>query len=83
MWFAVLKVNAKKHLENVMKDRDGWKARCLEITEDRDTWKNRCQEVATSILPVLDLINPALIEEVPRTPQLRLVDRCRKAWGWF
>ena len=81
MRFAVLKVNAKKHLEAVMKDRDGWKARCLEITEDWDTWKNRCQEVATGILPILDLIDPALTEEVPRTPQLGLVERCRKAWG--
>ena len=68
MRFAVLKVNAKKHLETVMKDRDGWKARCLETTEDWDTWKNRCQEVATGILPVLDLIDPALTEEVPRMP---------------
>ena len=66
-----------------MKDHDGWKARCLETTEDWDTWKNRCQEVATSILPILDLIDPALTEEVPRTPQLGLVERCRKAWGWF
>ena len=64
-----------------MKDRDGWKARCLEITEDWDTWKNRCQEVATGILPVLDLIDPALTEEEPRTPQLGLVERCKKAWG--
>ena len=78
--FAVLKVNAKKHMETVIKDRDGWKVRCLEIIEDRDTWKSRCQEVATGILPVLNLINPALTEEVPRTPQLGLVERCRKAW---
>ena len=34
-------------------------------------------------MPVLDLIDPALTEEVPRTPQLRLVERCQKAWGWF
>ena len=68
MRFAVLKVNAKKHLETMMKDHDGWKARCLEITEDWDTWKNWCQEVATSILPVLNLIDLVLIEEVPRTP---------------
>ena len=66
MRFAVLKVNAKKHLEAVIKDHDGWKAWCQEISEDRDTWKNRCQEVATSILPVLNLIDPALIEDVPR-----------------
>ena len=45
--------------------------------------KNLCQEVATGILPILNLIDPALIENVPRTPQLGLVDRCRKAWGWF
>ena len=63
MWFAVLKVNAKKHLEAVMKDRDGWKARCLETTEDRDKWKNQCQEVATGILPILDLIDPVLTEK--------------------
>ena len=68
MRFAVLKVNAKKHLETMMKDHDGWKARCLEITEDWDTWKNQCQEVATVILPVLNLIDPALTEEVLRTP---------------
>ena len=68
MRFAVLKVNAKKHLEAVIKDRDGWKAQCQEITKDRDTWKNRCQEVETGILSVLNLIDPALIEDVPRTP---------------
>jgi len=52
----------------MMKERDGWKAQCLEATEDRDTWKNRCQEVATGILPILDLVDPALTEEEPRTP---------------
>ena len=66
-----------------MKERDGWKAQCLEATEDRDTWKNWCQEVATGILPVLDLIDLALTEEAPRTLELRLVERCRKAWSWF
>ena len=59
MRFAVIKINAKKHLEAVIKDRDSWKAQCLEIAQDHDTWKNRCQEVATSILPVLNLIDPA------------------------
>ena len=68
MRFPVLKVNAKKHLEAVIKDCDGWKAQCQEITKDRDTWKNRCQEVATGILPVLNLIDPALAEDMPRTP---------------
>ena len=68
MHFLVLKVNAKKHLETMIKDLDGWKAQCQEITKDRDTWKNRCQEVATSILPILDLVDPALTEEEPRTP---------------
>ena len=54
----------------MIKERDGWKARCLEATEERDMWKNRCQEVATGIVPVLDLIDPALTEEEPRTRQL-------------
>ena len=68
MRFAVLKVNAKKHLEAVIKEHDGWKAQFQEITKDRDAWKKRCQEVATGILPVLNLIDPTLTEEVPRTP---------------
>ena len=34
-------------------------------------------------MPVLNLIDPALAEDVPRTPYLGLIERCRKAWGWF
>ena len=34
-------------------------------------------------MPILNLIDPALIEDVPRTPQLGLVERCQKAWEWF
>ena len=63
-----MKVNAKKHLEAVIKECDDWKAQCLKATEERDTWKNQCQEVATGIVPILDLIDPALIEEEPKTP---------------
>ena len=62
-----------------MKDHDGWKAQCQEITKDRDTWKSQCQEVAKGILPVLNLIDPALEKDVPRTPQLGLIERCQKA----
>ena len=68
------KTNAKRHLEAVMKESDGWKARCLEAIEERDTWKNRCQEVATGIVLVLNLIDLALTEEEPRMPQLGLVE---------
>ena len=78
-----MKVNAKKHLEAVIRERDDWKARCLKAAEEQDTWEKRCQEVATGIVPVLDLIDPALTEEEPRTRQLGLVERCRQAWGWF
>jgi len=35
------------------------------------------------ILLVLNLIDPALAEDVPRTPQLGLTERCQRAWGWF
>ena len=78
-----MKVNAKRHLEAVIKERDDWKAQCLKATEERDTWNKRCQEMATGIVPVLDLIDPALTEEELRTPQLGLVERCKQAWGWF
>ena len=68
MRFVVIKVNAKKHLEAMIKDRDGWKAQCQEIIKDHDTWKSWCQEVATGVLLVLNLIDLALVEDVPRTP---------------
>jgi hypothetical protein len=78
-----LKVNAKRHLEAVIKERDDLKAQCLKTTEERDMWKKRCQEMATGIVPILDLIDPALTEEELKMPQLGLVERCKKAWGWF
>ena len=34
-------------------------------------------------MPVLNLIDPVLVEDVPRTPQLGLIKRCQKAWGWL
>ena len=34
-------------------------------------------------MPVLNLIDPVLAEDVPRTPQLGLIERCQRAWGWF
>ena len=83
MWFVVIKINAKKHLEAMMKDHDGWKAQCQEITKDHDIWKSWSQEVAKGILSVLNLIDLALAEDVPRTPQLGLIERCQRAWGWF
>ena len=79
MLFAVLKVNTKKHLEAMVKDRDSWKAQSQEMTKDRDTWKGRCQEVARGILPVLNLIDPAAAEEVPGTPPLGLIGKCQRA----
>jgi len=39
--------------------------------------------VAADIVPVLDIIDPALTEEEPKMPQLGLVERCSQAWGWF
>lgn len=80
---AVVKINAKKHLEDMMKDWDGWKTRCQEITKDRDTWKGWCQEVAKSIMPVLDLLSLELLEGSSRTPPLGLIDKCQRAWGWL
>ena len=76
MRFVVIKINAKKHLEAMLKDHDGWTAQCQEITKDRDTWKSQCQEVAKGILPILNLIDSTLAEDVSKTPQLGLIERC-------
>ena len=49
---VVLKVNTKKHLVDLVKDRDSWKNRCIQV------WKG--------VAPVLDLISPELPEDQPR-----------------
>jgi len=45
----VLKANAKKHVEDLVKDRDSWKTNCIKL------WKG--------VAPVLDLISPELPED--------------------
>jgi len=66
---VVLKVNTKKHLDELVKDRDSWKTNCIKI------WKG--------VAPVLDLISPELPEDQPRAPKLTLVERAQQAWGWL
>ena len=65
----MLKVNTKKHLDDLIKDRDSWKANCCKI------WKG--------VSPVLDLISPELPESQPRAPQLTPVEKAQRAWDWL
>jgi len=50
---VVLKANAKKHVEDLVKDRDSWETNYIKI------WKG--------VAPVLDLISPELPKDRPRT----------------
>jgi hypothetical protein len=68
-WFTVLKVNTKKHLDELIKDRDSWKANCIKL------WKG--------VAPVLDLISPEVPEDQPRTPKLTPVEKAQRAWDWL
>ena len=63
----VLKANTKKHVEDLVKDRDSWKMNCIMI------WKG--------VAPVLDLISPELPEDQPRTPRRTPVEKAQQAWG--
>ena len=65
----MLKVNAKKHLDELVKDRDSWKVNCCKI------WKG--------VSPVLDLISPELPESQPRAPKLTPVEKAQRAWDWL
>jgi len=65
----VLKVNTKKHLDELVKDQDSWKTNCIKI------WKG--------VAPVLDLISPELLEDQPHTPRLTPVEKAQQAWGWL
>jgi len=65
----VLKVNTKKHLDELVKDRDSKKANCCRI------WKG--------VAPVLDLISPELPESQPGVPRLTPVEKAQRAWDWL
>jgi len=65
----VLKVNTKKHLDELVKDQDSWKTNCIKM------WKG--------VAPVLDLISPELPEDQPRAPRLTPVEKAQQAWGWL
>jgi len=62
-------MNTKKHLDELIKDRDSWKTNCLKL------WKG--------VAPVLDLISPELPEDQPRAPKLTPVEKAQRAWDWL
>ena len=65
----VLKANTKKHVEDLVNDRDSWKANYIQI------WKG--------VAPVLDLISPELLEGQPRTQRQTPVEKAQHAWDWL
>ena len=65
----MLKVNTKKHLDELVKDRDSWKNSCIRL------WKG--------VAPVLDLISPELPEDQPRAPKLTPVEKAQRVWDWL
>jgi len=65
----VLKVNTKKHLDELVKERDSWKTNCIKL------WKG--------VAPVLDMMSPDLPEDQPCAPKLTPVEKAQQAWGWL
>jgi hypothetical protein len=76
-------VNAKKHLEEVMKDRDTYTAKVLELGKDRDLWKGRCNQMGTGIKLVLDLIDLELPTPEARGQPRGVLNKCQCALGWL
>jgi len=65
----VLKINTKKHLKDLVKDRD--------------SWKNKCIQVYKGVAPVLDLISPELPEDQPHAQNLGPIEKAQRAWVWL
>ena len=63
----MLKANTKKHVEDLVKDRDSWKTNFIKI------WKG--------VAPMLDMISPELPDYQPRAPRLTPVENAQQAWG--
>lgn len=40
-------------------------------------------QMVAEITPVLNLINPELPPTEPRAPQLGVIDKCQRTWGWL
>jgi hypothetical protein len=76
-------VNAKKHLEEVVKDHDAYSAKALDLGKDQDLWKGRCNQMVVGIMPVLDLIDPELPAPEARAQPLGVLDKCQRALGWL
>jgi hypothetical protein len=72
-------LNAKKHLEEVIKDHDTYLAKTLELGKNRDLWKGRCNQMVGGIMPVLDLIDLELSATEARAPPLGVLDKCQRA----
>jgi len=64
---TMLKYNTKKHLDELVKERDSWKTNYIKL------WKG--------VAPVLDLISPKLPEDQPRAPKLTPVEKAQQVWG--
>ena len=68
-FFIVLKVNTKKHIDELVKEQDSWKMNCIKL------WKG--------VAPVLELISLKLPEDQPRAPKLTPIEKAQQAWGWL
>jgi len=68
-FIIVLKANTKKHLDELVMERDSWKTNCIKL------WKG--------VAPILDLISPELHEDQPRAPKPTPVEKAQQAWGWL
>jgi hypothetical protein len=64
-----LKINAKKHI--------------VELQKDRDLWKDCCTQMVRGIGPMLDLLDLGLPPKEPRVQQQGIIDKCQLAWHWL
>jgi hypothetical protein len=73
-------LNVKKHFEEVIKDRDAYSAKTLELRKDQDLWKGQCNQM---VMPVLDLIDPDLPTTEATAQPLGMLDKCQHSLGWL
>jgi hypothetical protein len=69
-------VNAKKHLEEAIKDHDTFSLKTRELKKDWDLWKGQCNQMVAGIKLVLDLIDPELPAPEAKAQPLGVLDKC-------
>jgi hypothetical protein len=67
----------------LMTEQEALNDKCKMLIKEQETCKHACAEMAKGIAPVLDIIGPDSTKTGAKAPEIGLVEKSQKAWGWL